>query len=443
MARDDGRPVTWIRESGHLGSQRDVNRRIAMSDEVVPRFGGQSLFNVPPTICDALGASTDGLGPLLDSSTLPPAMTDDVATVVLLLVDGLGREQLDTAVSSGQTPTLAALVDKAASGASDVSLTTITSVFPSSTMPALATLHTGLSPAVHGQLGWTVYLEEFGDVAELARWGPANRRGSYQDPELGGHDPIDFFGRDTIHQRLARAGVRSVAICPAAFRRSGLSRMLFQGAEQLGYHATSSVPVMAEQLLSERRAGDRMYLYVYWPTVDTVGHHHGPLAEEHSAELATLDFSLGRWLRIHERRGDLLVLITADHGHVSSEPSGMVRLDHPDLLSQLIAPPSGERRLAYLHPRAGRESAVRELCGEYFGDSTVQLDSSLAFDRGLFGPGPASAMARRRAGVLMLLARGEAQLVSPLPEHEPEPLLGNHGGLAPREMLVPLLALRL
>ena len=71
-------------------------------------------------------------------------------------------------------------------------------------------------------------------------------------------------------------------------------------------------------------------------------------------------------------------------------------------------------------------------------------DPREAFDRGLFGLGPISEATRRPAGDLLLLAREDVQLVCPPSERHPaRPFRGNHSGLAPRGMLVPLLAPRL
>ena len=412
---------------------------------VPPRYDGRSLLNLPATICAVLGAPTTGLAPALDSTLLPPAMLRGVNAVFLLVVDGLGRWQLDAAIAGGDAPTLAGLAARASDGAGDAALATITSVFPSSTVPALATLNTGLPPAAHGLLGWTVYLEEFGEPAELARWGPAARPGSYQDEEYGSHDPARFFGVETLHQRLTRAGVRPVAISPRIHRGTGLSAMLFPGAELHGYDATSGIPAITERVLAERPGSQPTYLYAYWPTLDTVAHHRGPTDAEHHEEAAALDFALGRWLGRHERRGGLLFLLTADHGHVASPAEQVVRLDlERELLAELLSPPTGERRLAYLHARPGRRSAVRALCAERLGSAAEILDSDEAFARGLFGPSHVAPVARRRAGDVILLARDGHQFVCPFSDRQqPEPLLGNHGALAPREMLVPLLALRL
>jgi hypothetical protein len=292
-------------------------------------------------------------------------------------------------------------------------------------------------------LGWTVYLEEFGEASELARWGPADRPGSYADRSMGEHDPATFFGQRTLHQRLGESGVRSVVVGPATIHRSGFSRMVFQGAELRGHYATSGLFVTIDKVLAES-ASQPSFVYGYWPSVDTVGHYLGPLGAEHAEEITVLDFVLGRWLARERPRQDLLLLITADHGHVASDLERVVRLDlEPDLLAMLLCPPTGERRLAYLHARAGLADQVRRYCADRLAHAAELLDPAHAFACGMFGPGVATDAARRRAGDLILLAREGFQFICPFSdEQKPTVLLGNHGALDEQEMLVPLLAVR-
>jgi hypothetical protein len=412
---------------------------------VFPRYDGQSLLNVPASICGLLGGPSDGLAPTLDEVVLPPALLAGVRAVALLVIDGLGRWQLDQAIEQDQAPTFAGLAARAVGGDPTVSLSTITSVFPSSTMPALATLSSGFPPVRHGLIGWTVYLEEFGEVAEIARWGPAAGEGSYQDKALGGHNPTAFFGQETLYQRLKRGDIRSAVVSRSSFRGTGFTEMVHRGADYQGFLATSSLLPMIERALQGRADGERLYIYGYWDTVDQLTHHRGPLGFEPGEEIAVLDFVLGRWLQRHQRRGDLLLLLTADHGHVATSPGGLVRLDHDKALVELLrAPASGERRLAYLHARPGCEAALRAHCEQHLASVAQIVDPQTALDQGWLGPPPVSAAAHRRAGDLILVARGDSQLIYPLSDRVNARLyLGNHGALAPGEMLVPLLAVRL
>src|SRR4051794_38211006 len=161
---------------------------IATGHPVTADYAGRGLANVGATACHMLGGDGAGLLPDLAEDVLPAAFTQDVECIVILLADGLGYGQLLGAAQAGQAPNLAQLLD--AAGRGDVHLAQITSVFPSATMAALASLQTGLPPAQHGIVGWTMYLHEFAQVAETARWGPSDGRGSYQDKELGSNDPL-------------------------------------------------------------------------------------------------------------------------------------------------------------------------------------------------------------------------------------------------------------
>jgi hypothetical protein len=406
----------------------------------LPNYSGRGLVNVAATLNRHFGGGeSDLLAPLVED-VLPAALLDGVQTVVLLLVDGLGHAQFQRGLESGDLPGLASILKDGGR------LNSLTSVFPSATMSALASLHTGLPPARHGVLGWTMFLEEFGCASEMARWGPVDRPVvSYQDEELGAHDPLAFLGVPTIYQRLAELGLRSFIVNPAEYRGTALSRMLFAGAEEVGYRAASGMAVNLWRVLQARRSGERTLVYGYYPTLDTTAHLFGPHSDEHRAELATVDFHLGRWHARAPRDGRTLVLLTADHGHVLTPPEQTiyVDLDH-DVTRQLRTLPTGERRMLYLHAREGRATAAREVVEQHWGQAAYVLPAEQALVDGLFGPNGVADVARRRAGDLLVIARGGGQLTyAPRPKRPVKMFYGNHGALDPDEMLVPLLAWRL
>jgi arylsulfatase A-like enzyme len=181
--------------------------------------------------------------------------------------------------------------------------------------------------------------------------------------------------------------------------------------------------------------------------VDTIAHVLGPLTPEHSAEVAGLDFQFGRLVKRLPTRGDTLLLLTADHGHVDTTPEQNVAFaEHPELLEMLRVPPAGERRAVYLYPKPGLRSQVMEYAGERMRDVAAPMLRDEAVRLGLFGPGALSARAAGRIGEVLLFPRGNLQLISPVETADgaaaPRPFRGLHGGLTPDEALVPLLAVR-
>ena len=416
----------------------------AQPRSVLPDYSGRGLANVTPTVCRILGADLDGLLPPLAEDVLPSAFLDGVDTVVLMLVDGLGYGQLQRGIEQGDTPALATIRANVERGTAH--LAAITSVFPSATMAALASVHTGTAPARHGVLGWTLFLEEFGQATEMARWGPADKPGvSYQDKKQGAHDPTTFLGVPTIYQRLATAGVPSFIVNPAEYRGTALSRMLFNGAEEVWFRAGSGLGVNLERVLEGPSRGARRMIYGYYPGLDTTAHLFGPHSLEHRAEIAGFDFILGRWLG--RARGDerTLILLTADHGHVFTPPAHTVYVDQPaDLIRRLRCPPTGERRMLYLHPRESGDQELRAQVERLWGHAADLVPSAQALEQGWFGPGEVSDAARRRAGELLVIPRDDWQLTySARPDRPVKAFSGNHGALDPAEMLVPLLAWRI
>jgi hypothetical protein len=416
---------------------------------VRPDFGGRGLANVAPSVLRVLAPSAPPLElPPLDGSILPEGLTSGVKTVVLLVADGLGDLQLQREIAAGNAPNLGELIERARAGDESVTYQPLTSVFPTTTVAALGSVNSGVAPTSHGLLGYTLYLPDFGLVAEMIRWGPLNRRVSFTDPEFG-QAPESFFWAETMYARLQAAGVRrTFAVNPTHFAGTALTRMLHQGAAYSGYISTSSLQPIVSRLLGE---GDEVtYIYAYWPTIDTIAHVIGPLTPEHGAEVAAFDFQVGRLLRSLPKRGDTLVMLTADHGHIDTEPAESLSFaDHPRLQAMLRVMPAGERRAVYLHPKPGATPEVMDYARECLRDVAPAMLRDDAVAQGLFGPGALSERAAGRIGEVLLFPRGNLQLVAPIEPHDgvaPPPRMstfkGLHGGLTPDEALVPFFALR-
>jgi len=414
---------------------------------VRPDYAGRGLANVAPTVLRLLAPAAAPLDlPSLDPGVLPESLTRGIKSVVLLVADGLGHLQLQREIAAGNAPNLGEFLDRAASGGhEDVSYAPLTSVFPTTTVAALGSVNSGVTPSEHGLLSYTLYLPEFDMLAEMIRWGPLNRRVSFTDPEFG-CEPETFFWAETMYARLQAAGVRrTFAVNPNYFAGTALTRMLHQSATYSGYISTSSLQPIVSRLLAD--TDETTYIYAYWPTVDTIAHVVGPLTPEHSAEVAALDFQIGRLVKRLPRRGDTLLLLTADHGHVDTSPEQNVAFaEHTELLEMLRVPPAGERRAVYLYPRAGLTEQVHAYARERMRDVAAPMLRDEAVRLGLFGPAPLSERAAGRIGEVLLFPRGNLQMISPVETTDgtaaPRAFRGLHGGLTADEALVPFLAVR-
>ncbi|OLC58051.1 MAG: hypothetical protein AUH85_01730 [Chloroflexi bacterium 13_1_40CM_4_68_4] len=399
------------------------------SGAVFPDYNGGSLVNVASSILDAFGARRDDDPPPVRG--LDADLLRDAAAVVLILVDGLGELQLRRATERGDAPHLGEL--RAAR-----SQPSLTSIFPSSTVCALGSLDTARPPGEHGLVGYQHWLDEFDCVAQMLRWGPADRPSSFVEPPWNA-EPRGFVPIETIDARLARAGVARFLVQPAVFKNSPLVRMLSPDSTYVPYLATSSAAVATRRLLHARAIArhERSFAFVYWPTLDTIAHFFGPYSEEHDAELRAIDNLLVGPLR-EKVGGRVVFLLTADHGHVALDVDHAVRFeDHPELLAMLRYPPAGEHRVALMSPREGALDAVRAYCTQEFVDAVV-ADADEALALGLYGEQISDA-ARRRIGDVLLIATGASQYWYTFIQSELAAHRGSHGALSPEEMRVPLL----
>jgi hypothetical protein len=400
---------------------------------VMPDYEGGGLLNVPATVLDILGAREKGDAPPLRD--LDPTLRDGVRQVALILADGLGWWQLEMLCDQGNMPFLAEIRERARRRDA-AQLIQATTVFPSTTAAAITTLNTGRTPLEHGNIAYFVWLEEFAQVTAMLRWGPAAvRRGSYfDDPAV---DPRKYVLVPSIHARLRERGVASHVIEPELFRTEAMTRMHAAEAGFLGYVLPSSMGVLLRaRLMATWRPS---YVYAYWAGIDTVSHLHGPRSEEAAMEAAVFDLALRRALG-DRSPGDTLVVLTADHGHATTDPDKLIDLlGDEELLGLLRNPPAGEPRLVFLHtdhPQRVREHLERKWPGKL-----TLLDRDELIDAGLFGRGDPT-VARRRIGEVVVLLEDDLAASVVLVDGQMLRHRGSHGGMTADEMRIPVLAWR-
>ena len=191
------------------------------ADWVLPRYDGGGIANIGPTVLRHFGVET-AEAPLADDA-LAPALLGGARTIVLLVLDALGYDQLAARLAEGACPQLVALLERGGG-----TLAPLTSVFPSTTAAALTTLHTAVSPARHGSLAFTLYLPSVGRVVNMLHFEIVGVEGA---PKI---DPTGLLRVPTIFQRLAAAGVACHTVSPSNLVSSPLSRLLDDGATPHG-----------------------------------------------------------------------------------------------------------------------------------------------------------------------------------------------------------------
>lgn len=366
---------------------------------LIPSFDGPCLSNLVPALVRAAD------GEAVSPPAWLPAPAAEAQQVVLLVLDGLGWDQLQDRLLAA--PTLA-------SGTGGP----ITTVAPSTTAAALTSLSTGLPPAVHGVVGYRIRAD--GGVLNVLQWriGSADARQTLPPRRF---QPFPAFPRAD--------GARTPVVSRAEYFTTGFSAAHLAGTDLYPWHTASGLVVEVRRLVE---AGER-FVYAYYDGIDRVSHAFG-LNEHYDAELAAADRIVADLLGVLPR-GAVLV-VTADHGQVEVGPSievlGADVMDGVELLS-------GEGRFRWLHVRPGAGADVAAAADAAFGHLAWVRSLEEIVDEGWLGGEPVPVVTER-LGDVALVPFAPTAFLDPADTGE-QRLVGRHGSLTAAEMLVPLLAL--
>jgi hypothetical protein len=390
---------------------------------IVPPEQGRRCFDQLPATIERLltGATT---GPWLDE----PLLCERFERVVLIYLDAFGWTFLERQPNHP-------LLGRARS---DGLVAQLTSQFPSTTTAHVTTIHSGLPVAEHGLYEWHLLEPALNRVITPLLFSFA---GDGERETLAGVlTPEDVYPAESLYPRLAAHGVQSSVAQSAAFAHSSPNRVLLRGAQVLPFSTDDQGLAAAAAAVSGAELG---YAVVYLSEVDTLMHHVGPGG-------AAADLAFARALTSVERApfpAGTLVLLTADHGMSPVDPARTVYVNRvwPELAAHLETgadgkplAPAGSCRDLFLHVRDGH---VDEVCEQLSGrlDGTAEVVTTEALiAAGVFSE-PSAKLRSRLGNVVVLPRYGEAVFW-----HEPgrfvQDLHGQHGGLSPQEMEIPLLA---
>ena len=425
--------------------------------EVRPLYGSYCFSRIPWTIEAALTGEPNPR--TLPADTLG-ALADRPDTVVVLFVDAFGWRFFEEFAES--TPALARFLR-------DGTVSKLTAVFPSTTAAHVACLHSGLTPAASGIYEWYQYEPAVGEmIAPLlsSRAGEKGRNGLGLAPDI-------LFDGETLHERLAARGVRSISVTPAEFTPSPFNDAFTRGTVEVPWKGLSrGLNALARAVASPAGPEPRLIHY-YYGGVDRIAHRSGPGSPElretvrrfftelerrfFRALLGEAEGASGGGRSEAEMAGSRLppagrpagrtcVVLTADHGMMGHDPARAVYLNQvlPEVKRWMERGPGGRPKVPAGSPRDFflhlREDSFAEALGAIrdalAGVAEVRPVGDLVAD-GYFGDTAPSRRFLDRVGNAVILPRPgravwwyeEGRFESRHP--------GDHGGLSPEEMEIP------
>jgi len=320
--------------------------------------------------------------------------------VILLVLDGLGQAQLEESLPPG------AFLRRHWRQS-------VSSVFPSTTVAAISSIETGLTPAETGWLGWCQWFEELEAVIDMF-----SGRDSLSEPE--------FFHRPNP----------GLTLLPKAFLWDGVTkagRARGHCLMSFGTGGYKSPRDMTRKLLRIGRMPGRQFMYCYSGEPDTVLHMHGsgPKSRRKIRQLNRACARLARKMR------DTLLIVTADHGHIDITKYMDVN-EHPALLDTLRCGVDMESRALGCRVKPGREADFVCAARAAFGEGTEALSREdmlrLKIFGNLDGEKEYPRLLERMPDFLLLPPPG-ALICRRAGQHD---FKSAHAGLDPGEMEVPV-----
>jgi hypothetical protein len=359
---------------------------------IVPDYAGPNVRGIIPAL----------LGPQWWDSGVPTWMPEVVTaarSVVLLVLDGLGWDQLET--HRNQMPTVSSMQGRS-----------IHTVAPTTTATALTSITTGLTPGEHGVIGYRMMLG--GEIINMLRWtvGDTAVRRSHPPADVQPFEP--FLGRAIP------------VVSPAELQTSAFSEAHQRGSRPEGWRAASSIAVEARRQVL---AGER-FVYCYYGGIDKIAHERG-FGEYYEAELRAAD-ALAADVLSALPAGTAL-LITADHGQV--HVADRILTPSAELLAGVNVQ-SGEGRFRWFHVVRGALDSVVDAAVAEFGDVAWVVTKEQMIDDDWFGP-TLSPEVRARLGDVAVVAREPVSVHDPA-DSGPFQLVCRHGSLTSAEVNVPL-----
>lgn len=371
----------------------------AVPAPLLPDWEGGCLHRVVPGLLEQLADPGKAAPPWF------PAPVAEASQIVLLVVDGLGAEQL------GARSALAPMLTSGSGGP-------ITTVAPSTTACALTTLVTGKVPAEHGVLGYRVALD--GEVMNVLQWSLDGADARMRVPARDFQPFPSFPGASATVPVVTRHDYGPTGFTAAHLGRVDLHR----------WHTPAGLVTTVRRLVSSGSP----FIYAYYEGIDKVAHAEG-IGEFYDDELRAADRLVADVLEVLPP-GAVLV-VTADHGQVNV--GGSVVVLGPEIMGGLTLI-SGEGRFRWLHAKPGAIDDIVDAATQLHGDVAWIRTKEQVITEGWLGGVPSPEVAAR-LGDVALIPFEPIAFLDPADTGELR-LAARHGSLTRDEMLVPLLGWR-
>jgi hypothetical protein len=337
----------------------------------------------------------------------------EARSVVLILVDGLGVFNINSARGH-----LRFIASKSAESSE------ISTVFPSTTATALASLVTGVLPHEHGIFGYRVWNPQ--------RHEHVNQLSGVTEQEVR----EGWLAKSSLLSDASTAGQEVFVVGHPRFERSSLTHMLYGQATYVGARTIEDRFDSVHQMVQRGQQG---FYLVYISDLDEAAHAQGVFSNAWVEKAEALDSAVRKF--VSANAGSCTTVLTADHGVIDVDEANHIEFGAgPEM--QGVVSVGGEPRCLQLKLNSAADvDLVVKQWNSLLGEHGVALRRSEVFSHFYeSGHNPTQLGLPERAGdVYVFAGDGQALYDSREPLNPGRNMVGQHGGATRDEMSIPLL----
>jgi len=292
-------------------------------------------------------------------------------------------------------------------------ISTITSVFPPTTVAATTSVLTGLQPIETGWLGWCQYVKEENKNVIFF-----TNKDYYDDKTVFNYNVSEKnVPVQKIYELIEQANldVSTREIFPA-FRDANHDSFLKQ----------------CKTIIETCQEKGKHFIYTYWDKLDTYMHEFGPGSVEAHKMLDSINKGY-EYLKdkIDE---DTMIILIADHGQIDVLPIEFRK--YTDLWNTFVHEPSVESRATAFFIKENKKDEFERLFNNYFREYFVLYKTEEVIKMNLFGVGKEHPKFREFLGDYFAIATDNYYFKMDKSNFR---MKGQHSGLLSEEMIVPLI----
>ncbi len=296
-----------------------------------------------------------------------------------------------------------------------------TSVFPSTTSNALSSIFLNRFPGEHGIIGYEIYVKRLGAIINIPEYTSA---ASYVRDSMERAYPIStIFNYESKITALSMAGYSTINIMPASIEHTSFINLLYGNT---GINSYSNI-FHSFYVLEENLKKNYDFVSYYVPDIDEISHELGPY---NNYTIGSAGYILSEIYSIIKKYDDYDFIITADHGHIKVRNTINPGNDS-GLCSLSTLPPTGESRALFLE----YNKELEEYINNHYKDLLI-VKKSEKFYNGLLGH-VSDEVANNLPGMIAISKNNDIYHF-PL-NQEKYSMLGEHSGLLPDEMEIPVI----